>query len=126
MCCRGLFIFYEINNFYKELLSRKKYLDNKIKNNPSIKSDYDNILNEINEDTMCFEHLIKREEPILFIKDKDNFYDSGSVRVANAKIRCWKTGGHGHQTFLQVVENSCNLGVNTGTYLNLEKNLQII
>lgn len=65
----------EINNFYKELLSRKEYLDNKIKNNPSIKSDYDNILNEINEDTMCFEHLIKREEPILFIKDKDNFYE---------------------------------------------------
>ena len=64
-----------INNFYKELLSRKEYLDNKIKNNPSIKSDYDNILNEINEDTMCFEHLIKREEPILFIKDKDNFYE---------------------------------------------------
>ena len=24
---------------------------------------------------MCFEHLIKREEPILFIKDKDNFYE---------------------------------------------------
>ena len=53
--------------------------------------------------------------------DKDTFYDGGSVKVATAKIRCWKTGGHGHQTFLQVVENSCNLGVNTGTYLNLKK-----
>lgn len=42
--------------------------------------------------------------------DKDTFYDSGSVRVANAKIRCWKAGGHGYQTFLQVVENSCNPG----------------
>ena len=58
--------------------------------------------------------------------DKDTFYDAGSVKVANAKIKCWKAGGHGAQTFLQVVENSCNLGVNTGTYLNLEKNLQII
>lgn len=58
--------------------------------------------------------------------DKDTFFDSGSVKVANAKIRCWKTGGHGYQTFLEVVENSCNLGVNTGTYLNLKKNLQII
>ena len=56
----------------------------------------------------------------------DHFYDGGSVRVANAKIKCWKKGGHGSQTFLQVVENSCNLGVNTGTYLNLKKNLQII
>ncbi len=34
----------------------------------------------------------------------------GSVRVANAKIKCWKTKGHGAQTFLQVVENSCNPG----------------
>lgn len=50
--------------------------------------------------------------------DKDTFYDSGSVRVANAKIRCWKTKGHGHQTFLQVVENSCNLGGYTGTFLS--------
>lgn len=41
--------------------------------------------------------------------DNDTFYDSGSVKVANAKIRCWKAGGHGAQTFLQVVENSCNL-----------------
>lgn len=40
----------------------------------------------------------------------DRFYDGGSVRVANAKIKCWKTKGHGAQTFLQVVENSCNPG----------------
>ncbi len=42
--------------------------------------------------------------------DKDTFYDAGSVKVANAKIKCWKAGGHGFQTFLQVVENSCNPG----------------
>ena len=54
--------------------------------------------------------------------DKDTFYDSGSVRVANAKIRCWKTKGHGHQTFLQVVENSCNPGfVQLGNKLGKEK-----
>lgn len=55
--------------------------------------------------------------------DKDTFYDSGSVQVANAKIRCWKAGGHGAQTFLQVVENSCNLGVNTATHINFKKAL---
>ena len=50
------------------------------------------------------------------------FYDSGSVRVANAKIRCWKKGGHGAQTFLQVVENSCNPGfVELGNRLGKEK-----
>ena len=58
--------------------------------------------------------------------DKDTFYDGGSIQVENARIRCWKAGGHGAETFLQVVENSCNLGINTGTYLNLKKNLQII
>ena len=50
--------------------------------------------------------------------DKDTFYDGGSVRVANAKIRCWKTGGHGYQTFMQVVENSCNLGCLRGTTID--------
>lgn len=41
--------------------------------------------------------------------EHDTFYDPGSVKVSGAKIRCWKSGGHGHQTFLQVFENSCNL-----------------
>lgn len=41
---------------------------------------------------------------------KDHFYDSGSVEVAGARIRCWKKGGHGSQSFLEVVENSCNPG----------------
>lgn len=40
----------------------------------------------------------------------DHFYDSGSIRVENAKIKCWKAGGHGYETFLNVVENSCNPG----------------
>ncbi len=57
---------------------------------------------------------------------KDTFYDGGSVNVDGARIKCWKHGGHGSQTFLEVVQNSCNLGINTGTYLNLKKNLQII
>lgn len=42
--------------------------------------------------------------------EKDTFYDSGHVTVESARIRCWKAGGHGQQTFLQVVENSCNPG----------------
>lgn len=42
--------------------------------------------------------------------EKDTFDDSGSVTVSGARIGCWKAGGHGHQTFLQVLENSCNLG----------------
>ena len=54
--------------------------------------------------------------------DNEHFYDSGSVKVATAKIKCWKTGGHGSQTFLQVVENSCNPGfVELGNRLGKEK-----
>ena len=41
--------------------------------------------------------------------EKDTFYDSGSVMVDSARIKCWKAGGHGAQTFLQVLQNSCNL-----------------
>ncbi|MBQ8892306.1 MAG: hypothetical protein IJ068_05565 [Bacilli bacterium] len=65
------------------------------------------------------------EEKVIDIYN-DHFYDSGSVHINGTRIGCWKSGGHGDQTFLQVLENSCNLGINTGTYLNLKKNLQII
>lgn len=41
---------------------------------------------------------------------KDRFTDTGSIQVENARIKCWKAGGHGTQTFLEVVENSCNPG----------------
>lgn len=54
--------------------------------------------------------------------DNDHFSDSGSVRVENATLHCWKHGGHGDQTYLQVVENSCNPGfVNLGLKLGKEK-----
>ena len=54
---------------------------------------------------------------------KDTFYDGGSVNVDGARIKCWKHGGHGAQTFLEVVQNSCNLLVNTGTHLSLLRTL---
>ena len=53
--------------------------------------------------------------------EKDHFYDSGSVTIGGAKIKCWKAGGHGEQTFLQVLENSCNPGfVRLGNLLGKE------
>lgn len=42
--------------------------------------------------------------------EKDKYTDTGAIKVENARIKCWKHGGHGEQTFLQVVENSCNPG----------------
>ncbi len=61
------------------------------------------------------------EEKIVDL-EKDTFYDSGSVTINGARIGCWKAGGHGHQTFLQVLENSCNPGfVKLGLMLGKEK-----
>ncbi|HLS07005.1 MAG TPA: stage V sporulation protein D [Bacillota bacterium] len=53
---------------------------------------------------------------------KDHYIDKGSIAVGGAKLRCWKSGGHGKQTYLEVVENSCNPGfVNLGLTLGKEK-----
>ena len=40
----------------------------------------------------------------------ESFYCSGKTIVADRKIKCWKKGGHGSQTFLEVIQNSCNPG----------------
>lgn len=40
----------------------------------------------------------------------EHFHDPGWIEVAGARLRCWKRGGHGSETFLEVVENSCNPG----------------
>ena len=54
--------------------------------------------------------------------DKDTFYDTGSTKVDGSKLRCWKAGGHGHQTFMQVLQNSCNPGfVKIGQLLGKER-----
>ncbi|ALS27348.1 stage V sporulation protein D [Paenibacillus sp. 32O-W] len=52
----------------------------------------------------------------------ERFFDPGAIEVGGARLRCWKKGGHGSQTFLQVVENSCNPGfVTLGQRLGKEK-----
>lgn len=61
------------------------------------------------------------EEKVVDIYN-DHFYDSGSVRVDGSTLRCWKSKGHGAQTFLQVLENSCNPGfVRLGQLLGKER-----
>lgn len=52
---------------------------------------------------------------------EDTFTDSGAIHVDGATIHCWKSGGHGTQTMLEVVENSCNPGfVRIGETLGTE------
>lgn len=53
--------------------------------------------------------------------EKDHFTDTGSITVGGAHLHCWRHGGHGEQTYLEVVENSCNPGfVNLGLKLGKE------
>ena len=66
------------------------------------------------------------EEKLIDLKN-DHYYDSGSIHVENARIKCWKAGGHGEETFLQVVENSCNPGfVVMGQKIGKEKLFEYI
>lgn len=54
--------------------------------------------------------------------EKDRFFDHGHITVGGARLRCWKKGGHGSQTLLEVVENSCNPGfVHIGQMLGEKK-----
>ena len=58
---------------------------------------------------------------------EDHYYDHGSITVDGAKLHCWKHGGHGNQTYLEVVENSCNPGfVNLGLMLGKDKLMEYI
>lgn len=41
---------------------------------------------------------------------EDTFYDPGYIEVDGTSLHCWKAGGHGPETFLEVVQNSCNPG----------------
>ncbi|MGG3466572.1 stage V sporulation protein D [Neobacillus pocheonensis] len=59
--------------------------------------------------------------------EKEHFHDSGSVQIAGARLKCWKRGGHGSQTFLEVVQNSCNPGfVELGERLGKNKLFQYV
>ena len=54
------------------------------------------------------------------VKLDDAFYCSGSKKVGPHTISCWKAGGHGSQTFVEGVGNSCNpvfmeVGAKVGT-----------
>ena len=53
---------------------------------------------------------------------EEHYYDTGKINVSGTTLHCWKTKGHGDETFLEVVENSCNPGfVVMGQRLGKEK-----
>lgn len=52
----------------------------------------------------------------------DVFYDPGYAVVDGARLRDWKAGGHGKETYLEVLQNSCNPGfVSIGLKLGKER-----
>lgn len=46
----------------------------------------------------------------LFDMNTDTYYDNGYEIVGGARIKSWKKGGHGLQTFKEVLQNSSNPG----------------
>lgn len=58
---------------------------------------------------------------------EDTFTDTGSLNVDGVTLHCWKKGGHGLQTYLNVIENSCNTGfIRLGQMLEKEKLMSYI
>ena len=58
----------------------------------------------------------------LFDMDKDTYFDKGYEIVSGARIKSWKKGGHGLQTFREVLQNSSNPGfVEIGRRLGKDK-----
>ena len=59
--------------------------------------------------------------------DKDTYYDKGYEIVGGARIKSWKAGGHGLQTFREVLQNSSNPGfVEIGRRLGKDKLYQYV
>jgi stage V sporulation protein D (sporulation-specific penicillin-binding protein) len=56
------------------------------------------------------------------VTDKDQFVCSGGTVVGGKRIKCWKTTGHGAQSFVDILKNSCNVGfMELGRRLGPEK-----
>lgn len=59
--------------------------------------------------------------------ENSRFYCPGYIKIPGSTIQCWKHGGHGSQTFAEVVQNSCNVGfVQLGLDLGQEKFYQYV
>ena len=61
------------------------------------------------------------------MKLEDRFFDPGYAIVDGVRIRDWKAGGHGDQSMLEVIMNSCNQGfIELGQRLVKEKLFEYI
>lgn len=44
------------------------------------------------------------------VSENDKYTCGGSFTVGKKIIHCWKTSGHGEQSFVEILKNSCNVG----------------
>lgn len=44
------------------------------------------------------------------VSDTDTFQCNGHLTFGNRTIKCWRTQGHGSQSFPEIIQNSCNVG----------------
>ena len=66
------------------------------------------------------------EEKVVNLTE-EHFYDQGFTMIEGARLRCWQRHGHKDQTFMEVVENSCNPGfIELGQRVGPEKLLKYI
>lgn len=63
-----------IEQTYNELVTRLKFLENKINANPLMKDGYQEIYRETKEEKMVLEHMLTRQNPVLWLADKHDFY----------------------------------------------------
>jgi len=60
------------------------------------------------------------EEGVTSVNDR--YYCGGSIKVPGHTISCWVSEGHGSQNFIEVIQNSCNVGfVNMGLRLGPQR-----
>ncbi len=65
------------------------------------------------------------EEDVFAVNE--TFYDPGYSVIDGVRIRDWKAGGHGSETFYEVMQNSCNPGfMEIGMRLGKEKLFEYI
>lgn len=78
-----------IEQTYNELVTRLEFLENKMGANPLMKDGYQEIYRETKEEKMVLEHMLTRQNPVLWLADKDDFYafdnseDNKDIKVLN-------------------------------------------
>ncbi len=56
------------------------------------------------------------------VTEETPYFDKGYEIVAGRRLHCWRRQGHGHETFREVIKNSCNPGfVSVGLELGAER-----